>query len=326
MIDFVILWVDGNDEKWLKEKNKYSEKKETVNNSNVRYRDWDNLKYWFRAVEKYAPWVNNIFFITYGHLPDWINTECSKLKIVRHEDFIPKEFLPTFSSDVIELNLHRIKDLSENFVLFNDDFFLNSYVKPEFFFKDNKPVDLFIEDAVLPTTDFSKVFFNNEQIINKYFDKRTNQKKLFRKIYNIRYGRFLIRNILLAPWYKYSTFKNLHLPQPFKKSVFEKIWSLEGNLLRDKCIKKFRSDENISQYLVKDWQLVSGDFHPGFNNRGKLFNVQKDFSKIKKEIISGKSKMICINDSDELVDFEKAKKEINECFEQKLCKKSNFEK
>ena len=27
----------------------------------------DNLKYWFRGVEKFAPWVNKIYFITYGH-------------------------------------------------------------------------------------------------------------------------------------------------------------------------------------------------------------------------------------------------------------------
>lgn len=60
-IDFVLLWVDGSDPQWLEEKNKYSEVKSNVNDDIVRFRDWDNLKYWFRSVEKYAPWVNKIF-------------------------------------------------------------------------------------------------------------------------------------------------------------------------------------------------------------------------------------------------------------------------
>ena len=34
------------------------------------------------------------------------------------EDFIPEEYLPTFSSHVIEWNLHRIPDLFDNFVYF----------------------------------------------------------------------------------------------------------------------------------------------------------------------------------------------------------------
>ena len=54
-IDFVITWVDGDDPKWKKEKEQYSKK-----NDSKRFRDWDNLQYWFRAVEKYAPWVINI--------------------------------------------------------------------------------------------------------------------------------------------------------------------------------------------------------------------------------------------------------------------------
>jgi len=61
-IDFVIAWVDGSDPAWLEEKNKYSPKKEDVTNAINRYRDMGVLRYWFRAVEKFAPWVNQIHF------------------------------------------------------------------------------------------------------------------------------------------------------------------------------------------------------------------------------------------------------------------------
>ena len=56
-IDFVMLWVNEKDPEWQKEKNKYEQKElnehENVDNSKIRYRDWENLKYWFRGVEKF---------------------------------------------------------------------------------------------------------------------------------------------------------------------------------------------------------------------------------------------------------------------------------
>ena len=87
-IDFVITWVDGNDPEWQKERNKYLSDKIDLNsnqNADCRYRDIGTLRYWFRAVEKYAPWVNKIHFITWGHLPKWLNTEHEKLNIVKQE-------------------------------------------------------------------------------------------------------------------------------------------------------------------------------------------------------------------------------------------------
>ena len=139
-IDFVIAWVDGNDPEWRKQKNEYSPSKET-DSSNIRYRDMEILKYWFRAVCEYAPWVNKVHFITWGHLPEWMNTECEKLHIVNHKDYIPEKYLPTFSSHPIELNIHRIKGLTERFVYFNDDMLLNDYVSPDYFFKKGLPCD-----------------------------------------------------------------------------------------------------------------------------------------------------------------------------------------
>ena len=127
MIDFVIPWVDGSDPAWQKERDAKAAQlgsMERCDNRGERYRDWDNLKYWFRGVEKFAPWVHKIYFVTWGHLPEWLDVQHPKLVIVRHEDYIPKEYLPTFNSHTIEWNLHRIHGLSENFVYFNDDIFL----------------------------------------------------------------------------------------------------------------------------------------------------------------------------------------------------------
>ena len=152
-IDFVIIWVDGGDPEWQAEKSKYQSDTENTDTRSIRYRDWDNLQYWFRAVEKYAPWVNKIHFVTWGHLPSWLDTTNPKLNIVNHKDYIPPEYLPTFSSHTIELNLHRIEGLAEQFVYFNDDMFLNKPVRPDDFFKNGLPCD---------TADVHCIYFAND--------------------------------------------------------------------------------------------------------------------------------------------------------------------
>ena len=96
-IDFVILWVDGNDPAWREEFVR-TRQAENDDASEIRYRDWRNLHYWFRSAERFAPWVRKVHFITWGHLPAWLRRDHPKLHIVNHRDFIPAEYLPTFLS------------------------------------------------------------------------------------------------------------------------------------------------------------------------------------------------------------------------------------
>ena len=111
-IDFVIMWVDGNDPKWKAEREKYELNKGKDDNRDFRFRDWDNLQYIFRGIEKFTPWVNRVHLVTWGHLPKWINLDCKKLNIVKHSDYLPEEYQPCFNSEALEINLHRIKGLS----------------------------------------------------------------------------------------------------------------------------------------------------------------------------------------------------------------------
>ena len=108
-IDFVLPWVDGNDKEWIKKKNQFREINTTGSDEN-RYRDWGLLKYWFRSSEINAPWVNKIFLITDNQIPSFLNTDNPKLKLVFHKDYIPSQYLHTFNSSSIEMNVHRITD------------------------------------------------------------------------------------------------------------------------------------------------------------------------------------------------------------------------
>lgn len=329
-IDFVIIWVDGNDADWQAEKAGYSPDKLKEDASLHRYRDWDNLQYWFRGVEKYAPWVNKIHFVTCGHLPKWLNVNHPKLNIVRHSDYIPEEYLPTFNSHTIELNLHRIKGLSENFVYFNDDTFIIDKVKSADFFKNGLPCDTAVLNphCYSPLFQFHFTTFRNIGIINKYFNMKEVLKKNFKKWFNLKYGKKVLQTVVLSPCPRFPGMWMNHMPNSYKKSTFEEVWSLEEEELVSTCKNKFRNMLDYSQWLFKEWQIAKGEFYPRSPKTGMNFELV--FSHTAKEIhdfiLKQKRKMICINDyemSDE--EYEKSKSVINSAFDRILPEKSEFE-
>lgn len=124
-----------------RQKKQISGKRDDDSDTVNRYRDWNLLPYWFRAVDKFAPWVRKIHFVTWGHVPKFLQVKASKLHIVKHNEFIPEEYLPTFSSHAIEMNIHRIPSLAEHFVYFNDDMFLLRPFEKRFF-RNGLPVHM----------------------------------------------------------------------------------------------------------------------------------------------------------------------------------------
>ena len=326
-IDFIITWVDGSDKEWIKEKDSYSsyvgDKKEN------RFRDWDNLKYLFRGIEKFAPWVNNVFFVTWGHIPSWMNTSNEKLKIVNHKDYIPEEYLPTFSANPIELNFHRIDELSENYVFFNDDTFLIKETKETDFFKNDLPCDSAILSPVfaLDEAGFQKMLMNDMYIINKHFDKKKVIKENFSKWFNLKYRKDLMKNIFINSWDRFAGFKEAHIANSYKKSVLKEVWEEEGELLDKVCHNKFRNvNEDVNQSLIKFWQLCEGKFYPRSTNFSQYFEYSNDNRDMYDCIKNQKCKMICLNDVVGEYNFEEEKKKTIEAFEAILPEKSSFEK
>lgn len=339
-IDIVITWVDGNDIEWIKTKEKYSDTK--LSDKRIsRFRDWDNLQYWFRSVEKYAPWVNKIYFVTCGHIPEWLNTQNEKLKIIKHEDFIPKKFLPTFSSRTIDMNLHRIEGLSENFIYFNDDMFITDYVKEEDFFVENKPC----ESAVLNTGSSSiSGFKKNDKenakllylapsysigIINIYFNKKQQIKNNWKKWLTPKYGKYLMRTLLLYPWNSFSGLYTFHVPYAYNKKTYEEVWELENEALSETCSHRFRKNNDLNHLVFTYWQIAKGEFYPRSTKFGRKFNIglnNLQNEAILEAISNQTYKVICINDdvynSD---DFDNVKNLLKNHFEKKFPDKSTFE-
>lgn len=327
-IDFVITWVDGNDIEWQKEKANFKQSG-TIDMSPERYRSWDTLHYWFRGVEKFAPWVNRIHFVTWGHYPSWLNTKNPKLNIVRHEDFIPKQYLPTFSSHPIELNLHRIKGLEEQFIYFNDDTFLVKPVKITDFVKDGKPVERLVFNSIMPNGDMiSDIQFNNIKLINRHFSKKTLIKKHFLKLFQLKYGLCFLRNLCLWPWADFTGFQDDHLPLFFNKRTFIEVWKKEYDVLNNTCIRKFRSADDVNPWVFRYWNMAQGNIVPGSNKRGKhLRNLKSDNGEINEfnVIKNQKYKMIACADTGTYEEFLVQKAELQRAFECILPQKSTFE-
>ncbi|MCI5648714.1 MAG: Stealth CR1 domain-containing protein [Fusicatenibacter sp.] len=328
-IDFVVLWVDGSDPAWQQERARYCPQSVNNGNSENRYRDWDLMRYWFRGVETYAPWVHRIFFVTNGQVPAWMNLRHPKLRLVKHSDYIPENDLPTFNSNVIELHLHRIPDLAEHFVLFNDDMFLTSPVKPEDFFRDGLPCEMALMDLATapgPEDCLPHMLINNFSLINRHFQKKEVMRRNWRKFFTLKYGKELVRNLCLVPFQYFSCFRDSHLPTSYRKSTFVKVWQEEGELLDQCSHNRFRSKSDLTHWLMKCWQICEGMFVPRSIRWGRHFELwEDDIEGICSSIQSGRYHAVCLNDSKMEIDFDSVQKKLSESFETILPVRSSYE-
>uniref|UniRef100_A0A182WG63 LNR domain-containing protein n=1 Tax=Anopheles minimus TaxID=112268 RepID=A0A182WG63_9DIPT len=127
VIDVVYTWVNGSDPQFLDELARYSSTRD-----NARYDDKNELRYSLRSLEKFAPWIRNVYIVTNGQVPCWLNLENPRVQIVPHADIADMDTtLPTFSSASIETFIHRIPGLSSRFLYLNDDIFLGAPLEPD---------------------------------------------------------------------------------------------------------------------------------------------------------------------------------------------------
>jgi hypothetical protein len=169
-IDIVYTWVNYNDIEFQKNIKKY--KKSDKDYDKARFTSYNELKFSLRSVEMFAPWVNKIYIVTNGQVPEYLDLKNRKLKIIFHDEIIEKQFLPTFNSHVIESCLHRINALSENYIYLNDDVLFTRPIGPNYFFNSNGLINLFatkkkIENGPLSSlsTDTENASKNSAQLL-----------------------------------------------------------------------------------------------------------------------------------------------------------------
>lgn len=319
-IDFVIAWVDGNDERWQKKKNKYVKGAD----KDVHYRDWGLLPYLFRSIEKYAPWVHHVWLVTDEQIPEWLDTDYSKVSVIDHKDFIPPEYLPTFNSHTIELNLHRIKGLADQFVYFNDDCFLTTPCNKSDFFIKGQPADEGTLNGINGRDEeFAGIQFCNMSLMNRHYSVKDCRANLSKWI-NPRYGKNVIRTLLLLPFQRLQGIYNPHGPMPVLKKTCEKLWARDFEILDRTCRCRERRADNVSVYVYRYEQLLSGNFVPRKSANG-YYNVKEPIRRIARGMKINRS--ICINDAPmSNKKFQQKKMELQKMMEQRFSRKSSFEK
>lgn len=142
MTDLVYLWCDDADARWRSKREAAAARAGLggrVSEMACRYRGGDMIRYSLRSAVANVPWVRRIFLVLDDDqaVPDDPEFCNPKVRLVRHSEIVPSEFLPTFNSVTVEHFLAEIPGLADRFLYANDDTFFWRPVGQSFFFADD---------------------------------------------------------------------------------------------------------------------------------------------------------------------------------------------
>ncbi len=242
-VDVVYTWVDGSDPAWNAAREQRlagvtGTAQTRESSGQARFLAHDELRYSFRSLHLFAPWVRRIHLVTAGQVPDWLDAGHPMVNVVDHSQILPADGLPTFNSHAIETSLHRIEGLAEHFVYFNDDFLLGRPVRPETFFTAAGLCATYFSPMTIGLTDapdaapFLKAAWNNRALLQDAF------------------GAVTTRNLA-------------HAPYAHRVSVLEELTERFAEPLAATARSPFRSDTDVSTLssLAQHYALLTGRAH-----------------------------------------------------------------
>ena len=291
-MDAVITYVNGLDPKWQESF------RTSIGGSSKgkQYRDWGTLRYLLRGIERHLPFVRNVYLVVSGEsqVPEWADR--AQLKIVLHRDIIPESFLPVFNSSAIEMFLHRIPGLDEEFLYLNDDFFPLRDCKPDYFFREGKAA-----------TSFHKHIL----VHGMYKHHCRNCDRVAREAAG------------LGPALLYR--RPQHTCGALLRSVCEELWAREGERI-NASISPLRREDNFNYYLFSDYAFYIGrTFNRKVSNR-HFSTAVASMDRVCSFIEKPTSDFACINDVNMSEDkYKLYRKHLLEAFDSAFPEKSRFE-
>lgn len=298
-IDIVYLWCDGNDEDYKKRKLE-CQRKQNIPISEFainpcRYIDNDELKYSLRSLEKYANWINNIYIVTNGQSPKWLNTNHPRIKLINQSEIMTKSAIPNFNSNAIEHCLVNIPNLSEYFLYGNDDNFFFDYVTPEFFFKNKKPIYRFNQEYQVKDL-YTQFLYNSEELIYLKYGKK--------------YNRYPHHNI-----------------EPYRKSILKKCYKTFKKEIDKTINSPFRCETDIQKSIYASYALATNQgickVQSLKSKKRKSFVSNSHKKNIMDEIIKFQPTLLCINDCENTTDEDRI--EVKKILKTLFPEKSKFE-
>ena len=293
-MDIVITYVDGNDPVWKQDYEKYT----NVPVMQKRFRDWGTLKYLLRGIEANMPFIRNVYLVVShsSQVPQWVDQ--SQLKIVLHKDIIPADYLPTFNCNPIEMHLHRIDGLDEEYLYFNDDLYPLAPCRPEDFFRDGKGVIGMYRHLFSPNM-YKKICRISDQVGRRLAGK----------------GNAL------------TFMRPQHICSPMLKSVCTQLYDSNVPEIRQTSESRTRKERNLCQYVYLDYMYHKGLIIPEKISNRHFSVALASAERLKEFLKNPDRKLVCINDvklSD--VKYEELRNAIHEAFESVFPEKSRFEK
>ena len=314
-IDIIYLWCNIEDPEFKKRKEAFSNGLTLHPQANdiCRYSDNGELRYSLRSLEKYAPWVRNVFIVTDNQIPEWLNLDNPKVKVINQNDILPDSAKPSFNSIAIEHCLKNIPDLAEHYIYANDDMFFNAPITPDFFFnKKGYPI--------------VRVRKKRKNITGLYLSAVKIAEDLIYKKYNVlidnephhnidAYTKTDVQNC-------YETFKeeidksiNSHFRSPdnIERAIYQKYFVAVGHGTYKRVS---RIDTSLPFYMRiinlirKKYQKDSSLAFPHYRN---IDEVLERFN----------PKLFCINDSEETTDDDRIY--VKDFLKRHFPEKSNFE-
>jgi hypothetical protein len=283
-IDAVITWVDGNDPKHREKMSKYLEDKNSLNSSAVRmrYDQVDEIEFSVKSILKYAKFVRNIFIVTDNQIPSFLkDIETAQIKypnifIIDHKTIFKgyHHYLPTFNSLSIESLLHKIPNLSEHFLYFNDDVFIAN---------KSKSTDFFIKGAPVVRGNWKQYHENIwHKKVKSFFKKIINNKKV-----TYSHNKGLQKAAKLLNFKKYI-FPD-HNPSPLRKSVLESYFERNSAVLEENIKHRFRHPNQFVCHSLSNHLEIKNDTFTLKNDNQLVY-----FQNYKKPLLWIKTKLATI--------------------------------
>jgi hypothetical protein len=232
------------------------------------------------------------------------------------------------------MNFHRIPDLAEHFVYFNDDMFLGRPVLPSDFFS---PGGLPLASAILVPTQLRAIPGQalhlapvvNTAVINAHFGMKRVVRQRPSNWLSPKYGRALFRSALLMSYEKFPGFRPVHLPYSYLKSTYRTVWEAEPDRLAETSSHRFRSPPDLNHWIFDFWQFASNTFRPRSLSAGACFQMRepRDAAAAGRAIRARRFKLLCLNDVvRDPGDFPSMSSAVNAALAELFPDKSSFER
>ena len=304
-IDAVITWVDGSDPKLIEKQRKYfSVIQKDESTHSTRFADNNEIFFCISSIIINAPFVNNIYIVTDNQRPRTAlkklqdlfgSNTLSKIKIVDHAEIFRgyEDFLPTFNSISIETMLHRIPNISENYIYFNDDVILGRLTQPEDFFLNDRPV---LRGKWRKSKEVLRKKLKNMRILS-------GQSDIDSKIFNFKscqLNSFRLIHAESPPVF----FWHDHTPHAFSRKTMEDFfYGHQGAIERNISFKVRHFSQFDPMSISNAIELIKGDVKTSRTSLTYLKPSSKTFQKlyVSRKMISFRAlenKFICLQSMD----------------------------